>query len=111
VKGLLIEQDPGSPALGLQGIVGLHLTQVNWYGIVQEDLFDNIELLDYLFHPSLMLICSCIVFEVILYGSIADLCHWISNQVGRIGKVEAGFLCIHEVGTAINHAFHSFHHV
>ena len=62
MKGLLIEQDAGSPALGLQGIVGLHLTQVNWYGIVQEDLFDYIELLDYLFHPSLMVICSRIVF-------------------------------------------------
>ena len=42
--------------------MGLHLTQVDWYGIVQEDLFDNIELLDDLFHPSLMLIRSFIVF-------------------------------------------------
>jgi hypothetical protein len=42
----------------------LHLAQVNWYGIVQEDLFDNIELLYDLFHPSLMVIGSLIVFVV-----------------------------------------------
>ncbi len=89
----------------------LYLSHFNWYRIVQKNLFHNIEFLHQLLHALLELIRIAVILNFIPDCSISYLCNRVFYELGNICEIQLGFLRSNKIRPAVNHAFHTFHHI